>query len=112
MKKLNEMLEMETKLLMAFHLQTDEQMERMNQKLEQYLRMYINHRQNNWLKWLVTIEFCHIQVHLSGNYISTAISPPNYTSPPSIAATFLATRLTAVLQPSRYSIFHGRDTPI
>jgi len=27
-------------------------------------------------------------------------------------ATFLAIYLMAVLQPSRYSIFHGRDTPI
>jgi len=33
-------------------------------------------------------------------------------SSPSTAATFLAIYLTAVLQPSRYSIFHGRDTPI
>jgi len=49
---------------------------------------------------------------LSGNYIPTVISSPNYTIPPSTAATFLATHLIAVLQPSGYSIFHGRDTPI
>jgi len=29
-----------------------------------------------------------------------------------MAATFLATCLMVVLQPSEYSIFHGRDTPI
>ena len=29
-----------------------------------------------------------------------------------MAATFLIIHLIAVLQPSRYSIFHGRDTPI
>jgi len=29
-----------------------------------------------------------------------------------MAATFLITCLTVVLQPSEYSIFHGRDTPI
>jgi len=46
-KELNEMLGIETKLSMAFHPQTDRQMERPNQELEQYLRMYINHRQNN-----------------------------------------------------------------
>ena len=34
MKELNEMLEIEMKLLMAFHLQTDRQTKRMNQGLE------------------------------------------------------------------------------
>ena len=57
MKELNEMLEIEMKLLMAFHLQTDRQTKRMNQGLEQYLRMYINHRQGNWLEWLAIVEF-------------------------------------------------------
>jgi len=35
------------KLLTAFHLQTNRQMERTNQELEQYLRIYIDYRQNN-----------------------------------------------------------------
>ena len=39
-KELNEILEIKTKLLTAFHLQTDGQTERTNQKLEQYLRIY------------------------------------------------------------------------
>ena len=42
---------------MAYHLETDEQIERTNQELEQYLRMYINHRQNNWVEWLAIAEF-------------------------------------------------------
>jgi len=50
MKELNETLGIETKRSMAYHPQTDRQMERTNQKLEQYLRMYIDHRQNNWLE--------------------------------------------------------------
>ena len=56
-KKLNEMLGIETKLSMAFHLQTNGQIERINQELEQYLRVYINYRQSNWLEWLATVEF-------------------------------------------------------
>jgi len=53
-----------------------------------------------------------MQVHPSVNYIPGVISSLNYTSLPSMAAIFLAIYLIAMLQPSRYSIFHGRDTPI
>ena len=54
----------------------------------------------------------HMQVHPSGNYIPTVILSPNYTSLPSTVATFLTTHLMAVLQPSRYSVFHSENTPI
>jgi len=37
MKELNKLLGIETKLSTVFHLQTDRQTKRMNQKLEQYL---------------------------------------------------------------------------
>ena len=53
-----------------------------------------------------------MQVHPSRSYISTVISSPNYTSLPSMAATFLTIYLRAVLQPSGYFIFHSRDTSI
>ena len=53
-----------------------------------------------------------MQVHSSGNYIPVVMSPPKHTSPPSTVATFLATHLMAVLQPSGYSVFYGGDTPI
>jgi len=53
-----------------------------------------------------------MQVHLSGNYIPVVISSPDYTSPPFTVATFLTKCLTAVLQPSGYSIFYSGDTPI
>jgi len=47
-RELNKMLGIETKLSTAYYPQTDRQTERTNQELEQYLRMYVNHRQNNW----------------------------------------------------------------
>ena len=53
-----------------------------------------------------------MQVHLSRNNVPTVKPPPNHTSPPSMVATLLATRLMAVLQSSGYSVFYGGDTPI
>jgi len=47
---------------------------------------------------------CHMQVHLSRNNIPVVKPPPNRTSPPSMTATFLATRFMAVLQISGYSV--------
>ena len=47
-KKLNKILGIETKLSIAYYPQIDSQIERKNQELKQYLRMYVNHRQNNW----------------------------------------------------------------
>ena len=45
MQELNKMLGIESKLLIAFHLQIDGQTEKVNQGLEQYLRMLIDYRQ-------------------------------------------------------------------
>ena len=59
MKELNEILGIKSKLSMAFYPQTDEQTERVNQELEQYLRMFINHRQEQWPEWLGTAEFMY-----------------------------------------------------
>ena len=53
------MLGIESKLSTAFHPQTDGQTERVNQELEQYLRMFIDHRQEQWLDWLGTAEFAY-----------------------------------------------------
>jgi len=59
MRELNGMLGIESKLSMAFYLQTDGQTERVNQELEQYLRMFIDHRQEQWPEWLGTAEFAY-----------------------------------------------------
>ena len=65
-RELNRMLEIKTKLSMAFHPQTDGQTERMNQELEQYLRFFIEHRQKDWPEWLVTVEFAiNNKVHMA-----------------------------------------------
>jgi len=59
MKELNQILGIDTKLSTAYHPQTDGQTERMNQDLEQYLRMFINHQQEQWPDWLATAEFAY-----------------------------------------------------
>jgi len=59
MKELNNLLGIQTKLSIAYYPQTDGQMERVNQELEQYLRVFIDHRQEQWPDWLGTVEFVY-----------------------------------------------------
>ncbi len=44
---------------MAYHPWTDGQSERTNQWLEQYLRFWVNERQDNWHAYLPLAEFAH-----------------------------------------------------
>jgi len=82
MKELNEMLGIKSKLSTAFHLQTDGKTERVYQELEQYLRMFIDHRQEQWPEWLGTAEF----VYNNKAHSSTRMSPfkANYGQDPRI----------------------------
>jgi len=59
MRELNRILGIASKLSTAFHPQTNGQMERVNQELEQYLRMFIDYRQEQWPEWLGTAEFAY-----------------------------------------------------
>ncbi len=43
----------------AYHPRTDGQSERSNQWVEQYLRFYVNERQDNWCAYLPMAEFAH-----------------------------------------------------
>jgi len=58
-RELNQMLEIESKMSTVFYPQTDGQTERVNQELEQYLRMFIDHQQEQWPNWLGTAEFAY-----------------------------------------------------
>jgi len=53
------MLGIESKISTVFHPQTDGQTERVNQELEQYLRIFIDYRQEQWLDWLGIAEFTY-----------------------------------------------------
>ena len=56
-KELNRMSDIEMKLLISFHPQMNGPTKYISQELEQYLWFFINHRQKNWLEWLVTVQF-------------------------------------------------------
>ena len=67
---------------MAYHPQIDGQTERVNQELEQYLRVFIDYRQEQWPDWLGTVEFAYNnKIHLV-----TKVSPfkANYSQDPRI----------------------------
>ena len=47
------------KLLTAYHPRTNRQTEQTNQTLEQYLRHYINFKQDNWIDLLPLAQFAY-----------------------------------------------------
>ena len=59
MRDLYRLLSIEGNPSTAYHPQTDGQTERINQEIEQYLRIFINHHQNDWAEWLPLAEFSY-----------------------------------------------------
>ena len=43
----------------TYHPQTDGQTEHVNQEIETYLRVFINHHQDDWADWLPLAEFSY-----------------------------------------------------
>ena len=60
---LSNMMNMKQKLSTAYHPQTDGQTERMNQTIEQYLRIFCNYLQDNWSSLLSLAEFSYNNAH-------------------------------------------------
>jgi hypothetical protein len=52
-------LRIKIRLSIVFHSQTDEQTKRQNQTLKQYLRIYVNYQQDNWVRLLFVIEYAY-----------------------------------------------------
>ena len=59
------------RLTTAYHPQTNGQVERMNQTLEQFLRAYINYEQNDWVQWLPIAQYAYN----NGVYSATQVTP-------------------------------------
>ena len=68
--ELFKLLDSELKFSTANHPQTDNQTERMNAMLEEYLRHYVTAKQKNWVDLLDTTQLCY-NLHRSS---STGIS--------------------------------------
>ena len=43
----------------AYHLQTDRQMEQVNQEIEAYLQVFVSHHQDDWADWLPLAKFAY-----------------------------------------------------
>ena len=70
-KRLFQTLGTSTKFSTAFHPETDGQMERVNQILEQYLRCMISYQQDDWIKFLPMAEFAYNNTL----HTSTSVTP-------------------------------------
>ena len=58
-RELCKILGVQQNISTAYHPWTDGQSERTNQWLEQYLRFWVNERQDNWTTYLPLAEFTH-----------------------------------------------------
>jgi len=57
MEELTKALGTKKQLSIAYHPQTDGQIERINQEIRMFLQHYVNYQQNNWMDWLAAAEF-------------------------------------------------------
>jgi hypothetical protein len=86
MKDMLSKLGVKASLSTAYHPQTDGQTERVNQELEQYLRMFTNYRQDNWSDYLYLAEFAynnhaHASTRMSPFYATRGYHPELSPSP-------------------------------
>ena len=56
-EELTKVLETTRQLSMAYHPQTNGQMERINQEIGTFLWYYVNYQQDNWTEWIAAAEF-------------------------------------------------------
>jgi len=71
-KKLYRLLGVRLSSSTAWHPQTDGQTKRVNQELDQFLRLFVNERQNDWYDLLLIMEFQH------NNHVHSATQQPPF----------------------------------
>lgn len=104
---LSQELGIKHRLSTAYHPQTDGQTERLNQTLEQYLRCYVNNRQDNWIALLPLAQIAYNQ-----SPSTTTGTSPFYANfgfdPPELAGTMevLASNPAAAFTAKQMSVLH------
>ena len=59
MHRLSEILRIKGAASMAYHPQTNSQTECVNQEVEQFLRLFVHQRQDDWYDWLSIAKFTY-----------------------------------------------------
>jgi len=69
-KEFLRLLGIQPRMSTAFHPQTDDQTERLNQTIEAYLRTFVGKEQDDWVCLLPTAEFAYNNLTTMGNGMS------------------------------------------
>jgi len=69
-KELLQLLGIRPRMSTAFHPETDGQTERLNQTIEAYLRAFVGHEQDDWVRLLPMAEFAYNNSVTTGNGVS------------------------------------------
>jgi len=77
-RSLCELLSVKCNLSTAYHPETDGQTERLNQSLEQYIRLYVNYQQDNWKSLLPLCEFAYNNTPHSATQVSPFFANKGY----------------------------------
>src|SRR5882724_7394522 len=80
MRSLRQLLKIKIAASTAYHPQTDGQTERVNQEVEQFLKLFVNQHQDNWDEWLSIAQFAynnwvHTSTHSSPFMLNTGQHP-------------------------------------
>jgi hypothetical protein len=113
------MLGIEGNLSTTYHLQTDGQTERINREVEKYLRMFVNHRQDDWADWLPLVEFAYNNVKneamgSSPFYLNKGQNPralpSDPVSDPSIPAGKYLNKLQKIMKKAEESLQRAKES--
>ena len=102
-KRMLEVLDIKQSLSTAYHPQTNGQSERTNQTLQQYLRCYCSHHQDDWVSLLPLAEFsfnntCNTSTKLTPFYVNHGYHPRfEYLAPSAEMVPKVEDRLTQLL---------------